>query len=151
VVFNNDCSDASGDRNLLVDYIDITVGTTTTRIQAEGPAILDYGAGDAKFDGVNLAVGGQGLYSNSALRFVFAPDNSSAAYGYDANGNVSYKLTSSQADLFIFDHENHLTEIKRNGVELCLRPFGFAQGKCGRPTGQEDGRGRQHLLLLPPL
>jgi hypothetical protein len=82
IVFDNDCT-TTGDHNLVVDYIDITVGTTTTRIQAEGPAILDYGAGDATFDGVNLAVGGQRLYSNSALRFVFAPDSSSAAYGYD--------------------------------------------------------------------
>jgi RHS repeat-associated protein len=41
-------------------------------------------------------------------------------------GNVSYKLVNGQADLFTFDpsaplragHENHLTEIKRNGAVL---------------------------------
>jgi hypothetical protein len=54
-------------------------------VQAEGPTILDYGNGNAKFDGVNLTSGGQGLYSNAALRFVVAPDSSSASYGYDAN------------------------------------------------------------------
>jgi RHS repeat-associated protein len=40
------------------------------------------------------------------------------AYGYDVNGNVSYKLVNGQADLFTFDHENRLTTITRNGVVL---------------------------------
>jgi YD repeat-containing protein len=38
--------------------------------------------------------------------------------GYDANGNLSYKLTDGQADLFVFNHENRLAEIQRNGVTL---------------------------------
>jgi hypothetical protein len=40
------------------------------------------------------------------------------ALGYDANGNLSYKLTDGQADLFVFNHENRLQEIQRNGVTL---------------------------------
>jgi YD repeat-containing protein len=34
------------------------------------------------------------------------------------NGNRTYRLSASQADVYTYDAENHLTEVKRNGASI---------------------------------
>jgi|GEM_PF-1806039 len=106
VVFPNDCNVGGQDRNLYVDYV-VVDGRT---VQAEGgEAIIDKGAGDAAFDGLNVIVGQQGLYWNGALRFVVGPQASAACY--DANGNMTWRLKDGVAYEQVWDYENRLASV----------------------------------------
>jgi RHS repeat-associated protein len=118
ITFSNDCSDGSGDRNLLVDYIQVTTGNGSHTVQAEGAAIFDPGVGTAKFDGEGVQSGSESLLVDGALRFVVATGNRTAANGYDANGNRSYQLRGGLAYVYSYNDENQLSEVKLNGATL---------------------------------
>lgn len=111
VVFTNDYYAGGEDRNLWVDYVQ--VGSQT--VQAEGPAVLDRGNGDAAFDGHNVIAGQEGIYWNGALRFVVGGGQ---ARGYDASGNLSYVLKPTAASVYSHDAENRLVQVKRNGAVI---------------------------------
>ncbi len=108
VVFPNDNRTGGVDANLYIDWIQVN-GVT----YQEGQAIIDRGAGSNAFDGNDILVGGN-LYWNGALRFVAG--GGGTALGYDANGNMSYKLQPGAAMLYEWNHENRLATVKRNGV-----------------------------------
>ncbi|MCE7980173.1 MAG: RHS repeat-associated core domain-containing protein [Caldilinea sp. CFX5] len=60
--------------------------------------------------------GQEALWWPAALRFVTG--SSAQAMGYDFNGNRSYRLTAAQADIYVYDAENRLVEVKRNGFTI---------------------------------
>jgi hypothetical protein len=72
VVFTNDGSNGTEDRNLYVESV--TVNGATLLPNSPG-VTLDRGAGAAAFDGVNVIPGRVDILWNGALRF-FAPDDS---------------------------------------------------------------------------
>jgi hypothetical protein len=92
IVYPVDYYQPPADRNLWVDFVQ--VGETV--VQAAGPTVIDIHAGQAAFDGEYLLPGDQVQYSSGALRFVLGAG--ATALGYDANGNLSYKLQDGQAD-----------------------------------------------------
>ena len=65
VVYTNDEAINGEDRNLIVAYI--TDGTTTV-VPSQPGVVLDYGAGNAAFDGLNTVAGQEVLFGNGALR-----------------------------------------------------------------------------------
>jgi len=89
-----------------VDYV-VVDGRT---VQAEGgAAIIDKGAGDAAFDGLNVIAGQQAIYWNGALRFVVGSQASAACY--DANGNMTWRLQDGVAYEQTWDYENRLASV----------------------------------------
>jgi RHS repeat-associated protein len=43
--------------------------------------------------------------------------NGQVKYAYDANGNLAYRLVGSDLFTYIYDIENHLTGVKKNGAD----------------------------------
>jgi YD repeat-containing protein len=92
--------------NLFVNYVDVA----GQRVQAEGgAAIIDKGAEDEAFDGLNVIAGQQGIYWNAALRFVVG-DKAYAAC-YDENGNMTWRLRDGVAYEQGWDYENRLVSV----------------------------------------
>ena len=98
----------SGPRDLLVSSLKVD-GVAYTPLTS---AVMDRGVNGAAFDGVDLRAGGN-LYWNGALRFVVGDG---VSMGYDENGNLSYKVDSSGAWIYLYDHENRLESVTRNGA-----------------------------------
>lgn len=104
VVYSND----AGSRDLNVDYV--VMGGRT--VQAEGgAAVIDKGAGDAAFDGLEVIAGQEGIYENGALRFVVGRQAYAACY--DGNGNMSWRLLDGTAYEQVWDVENRLVQVKK--------------------------------------
>jgi hypothetical protein len=68
VVFSNDGSNGTEDRNLYVDSVTWTGGLTMHPTDAG--VTIDMGVGTAAFDGVNVIAGQSAILWNGALRFV---------------------------------------------------------------------------------
>ncbi|MCL4835903.1 MAG: hypothetical protein KJZ86_25920, partial [Caldilineaceae bacterium] len=107
VVFTND----SGTRDLFVE--EIKVGAVTLLANT---AIYDRGVGNDAFNGDDVVVGQQGLYWNGALRFVYGSNGS--GFGYDLNGNMTYKLKQGEATVYTWNGENRLASVARNSSLL---------------------------------
>lgn len=111
VVFANDCYTGVEDRNLLIDYL-VVDGRV---IQAEGGAALaDYGAGSEAFDWQYVDLGSVWSWVNAliyggALRFVVG--EGAFAGGYDANGNMIYRLVDGKGQILSYDAENRLAQV----------------------------------------
>jgi hypothetical protein len=71
VVFTNDATNGTEDRNLYVDSLTVNGATL---LPTDPGVTVDIGSGAAAFDGVNVIPGRSGILWNAALRF-FAPDD----------------------------------------------------------------------------
>jgi hypothetical protein len=85
VVFTNDGSNGTEDRNLYVDSL--TVNGATLLPTSPGVTV-DLGSGAAAFDGINVISGRSGILWNAALRF-FAPDNNAPKVTVRARGSLA--------------------------------------------------------------
>jgi len=111
VFFANDCYAPPEDRNLFIDYV-IVDGRT---IQAEGGEMFripGYQASQLNWSGA--VPGTETLASLGALRFVVGAG--AFAGGYDANGNLIYRLVDGAAHTLTYDAENRLVEVKRGST-----------------------------------
>ena len=66
VVFSNDGANATEDRNLYVESLNVN---STTLLPTDPGVILDRGIGSAAFDGINVMAGRSDVRWNGALRF----------------------------------------------------------------------------------
>jgi hypothetical protein len=85
VVFTNDGTNGTEDRNLYVDSL--TVNGATLLPTSPGVTV-DLGSGAAAFDGINVISGRSGILWNAALRF-FAPDNNAPKVTVRARGSLA--------------------------------------------------------------
>jgi len=93
VVFTNDATAGSEDRNLYVDSLTVNGAT----LLPDSPGVtLDIGSGAAASDGVNVIPGRSGILWSAALRF-FAPDDNKPKVTVRARaslaGNVGALMT----------------------------------------------------------
>lgn len=72
VAFINDGNIDGADRNLFVSYL---IAGDTYLLSTSPGVFMDRGNGDAAFDGIDVHPGSTGLYSNSALRFLWPEPN----------------------------------------------------------------------------
>jgi predicted xylan-binding protein with Ca-dependent carbohydrate-binding module len=85
VVFTNDGTNGTEDRNLYVDSLSVNGAT----LLPTSPGVtVDIGSGAAAFDGINVIPGRSSILWNAALRF-FAPDNNTPKVTVRARGSLA--------------------------------------------------------------
>jgi hypothetical protein len=85
VVFTNDGSNGTEDRNL---YVDSLIVNGATLLPTSPGVTLDVGSGAAAFDGINVIPGRSAILWSGALRF-FAPDNNAPKVTVRARGSLA--------------------------------------------------------------
>ena len=102
VIYINDVGASQVD----VDYVVVDGVTTHTET---GAMVYDRGDGSAALDGLDVVPGGQTMDVNGALRFVRG--TAAFAYGYDQNGNLTYRCVQDKGYVFSRDPEGRITGV----------------------------------------